>query len=80
MAQWLIENEDYSVVIIGYADRETGTPAGNLRLSERRAEAVTRVLVEIGVAQERIATSFVGDTEQPFDNPADNRVVICTLE
>ena len=80
MAQWLIENEDYSVVIIGYADRETGTPAGNLRLSERRAEAVTRALVEIGVAQERIATSFVGDTEQPFDNPADNRVVICTLE
>jgi outer membrane protein OmpA-like peptidoglycan-associated protein len=80
MAQWLIENEDYSVVIIGYADRETGTAAGNRRLSERRAEAVTRALVETGVAQERIETSFVGDTEQPFDNPADNRVVICTLE
>lgn len=80
MAQWLVENEDYSVVIVGYADRETGTAAGNLRLSERRAEAVTRALAEAGVAQERITTSFVGDTEQPFDNPADNRVVICTLE
>lgn len=80
LAQWLIENEDYTVVIVGYADRETGTPAGNLKLSERRAEAVTSALVKVGVAQERIATSFVGDTVQPFDNPADNRVVICTLE
>ena len=80
LAQWLKENNDYSVVLVGYADKETGTPNGNLRLSQRRAEAVKSMLVKAGIAESRIDSNFKGDTEQPFEKSTDNRVVICTLE
>ena len=67
-------------MLVGYADKETGTPNGNLGLSKRRAEAVKSMLVKAGVAESRIDSSFKGDTVQPFDKSTDNRVVICTLE
>ena len=80
LAQWLKENNDYRVMLVGYADKETGTPNGNLRLSQRRAEAVKSMLVKAGIAESRIDSNFKGDTVQPFDKSTDNRVVICTLE
>ena len=80
LAQWLIANPDYEVCVVGYADKETGTKHGNLNLSERRANAVKAMLVKAGVEESRIESSYLGDTEQPFDEAVKNRVVICTLE
>lgn len=79
LAQWLSEHADYDVYVIGYADRETGTEKGNLRLSQRRAVAVRDMLIKLGVEESRIDFGFVGDTEQPFKSAEKNRVVICTL-
>ena len=80
LAKWLSENPDYRVSIVGYADKETGTSAGNLRLSERRAAAVKAALLKAGVEESRVDFGFFGDKEQPYENPSQNRVVICTLE
>ncbi|MBE6202127.1 MAG: OmpA family protein [Rikenellaceae bacterium] len=79
LAQWLCEHTDYEVYVIGYADKETGTAQGNMRLSQRRAEAVKAMLIKQGVEESRIEFGFVGDTEQPFKSAEQNRVVICTL-
>ena len=80
LAKWLSENPDYRVSIVGYADKETGTSAGNLRLSERRAAAVKAALLKAGIEESRIDSGFFGDKEQPYEKPSQNRVVICTLE
>ena len=67
------------ITITGYADKETGNAAINKRLSEERAEAVKLYLVEHGIAPERIATKWVGDTQEAFttpDTPIVNRCAI----
>lgn len=80
LAEWLRNNEDYRVSLVGYADRETGNAQLNERLSARRAENVRKYLVNAGIAADRIDTDYRGDREQPFATPEENRVVICTLE
>jgi outer membrane protein OmpA-like peptidoglycan-associated protein len=73
-------NPDFNVALVGYADKETGSAAGNMKLSENRANVVKARLVKLGVAAERISTAFKGDTVQPFAENNKNRCVICTLE
>ena len=80
LADWMTANPDFTVALVGYADKETGTPAGNMKLSENRAKVVKERLVKLGVPAERISTAFKGDTVQPFAENNKNRVVICTLE
>ena len=80
LAEWMQANPDFNVALVGYADKETGTAAGNLKLSENRAKVVKERLVKLGVPAERISTAFKGDTVQPFAENNKNRVVICTLE
>ena len=80
LAEWMKANPDFNVALVGYADKETGTAAGNLKLSENRAKVVKERLVKLGVPAERISTAFKGDTVQPFAENNKNRVVICTLE
>ena len=80
LAEWMQANPDFNVALVGYADRETGTAAGNMKLSENRAKVVKERLVKLGVPAERISTAFKGDTVQPFAENNKNRVVICTLE
>ena len=80
LAEWLKANPDFTVSLVGYADRETGTVKGNLELSKKRSAAVAARLVKLGVPAERIMTFFKGDTVQPFAENAKNRVVICALE
>ena len=79
LSEWLKAHPDYSVSIVGYADKDTGTSAGNMRLSERRAENVKKQLLANGVAEDRIEMNHKGDTVQPYEKVL-NRVVICTLE
>ena len=80
LAEWLKANPDFSVAVVGYADRETGTPKGNLDLSKRRAAAVVARLVKLGVDENRIASDYKGDTVQPFQVNDKNRVVLCTVK
>ena len=80
VAEWLKNNPDYTVAVVGYADKETGTASGNMKLSERRAQNVKKALLAAGVEEARIELDHKGDTVQPFEKAAENRVVICALE
>ena len=80
LAEWMKANPDFNVALVGHADREPGTPAGNMKLSENRAKVVKERLIKLGVPAERISTAFKGDTVQPFAENNKNRVVTCTLE
>lgn len=70
------KDADNSIVVTGYADKETGSSERNEQLSKERAECVTAYLVAEGVDAERITTTWVGDTEQAFTSPDTNRCVI----
>lgn len=64
-------------MIIGHADKATGNPAYNQKLSEKRAQAVVDMLVkEFGVNSNQLQAKGVGDTENSFATPTLNRVVI----
>lgn len=52
------------IVLIGKADR-SGTDAYNLKLSQRRADAVADALVKDGVAKNRIEARWVGERQPP---------------
>ena len=78
LAAWMKANPDFTVTLVGYADKETGTPKGNMKLSEGRVEKVKAMLVKLGVEPSRV--EYKGDTVQPFAENAKNRVVTCTLE
>lgn len=58
-AAWLNRNPLLMVTVEGHAD-EPGTPRLNQHLSERRAEAVRRRLIELGVAASRIRVAAYG--------------------
>ena len=74
-----IRNLDCNVVVKGYADKATGTPALNLKLSEKRVNAVKAALEKKGIDAGRISTEYFGDTVQVSDVPAKNRVAISIL-
>ena len=80
LAEWLKANPDFTVSLVGYADRETGTAKGNLELSKKRSVAVAARLVKLGVEESRIATDYKGDTVQPFQVNEKNRVVVCGIK
>ena len=80
IAEFMKANPEFKITIVGYADEETGKPASNLRLSERRVNNVKAALVKAGVAENLITSDFKGDTVRPFEVQEQNRVVICTLE
>lgn len=75
------KNNTETITLVGYADRQTGTPDYNYKLSERRAEAVKKVLVEkYGISADRIKTSWEGDRQQPYAENVWNRIVIMNAE
>lgn len=79
VAQYLKNNPSVNVTVNGYASPE-GTEEYNLKLSQRRADAVKKILVDkYGIAATRINTvgHGVGDI---FSEPAWNRVGICTID
>ena len=63
--KWLTNNASVSVVVSGHAD-PTGTPEGNLALSQTRAEAVRDFLVEKGIDASRIEVKALGDTQLKY--------------
>ncbi len=76
-AEYMKANANAKVKIVAYADRQTGTSAYNLALSERRAKAVADALInEHGINGNRISIDWKGDTEQPYAENNWNRVAI----
>lgn len=80
-AKYLSENPTVNVVVTGYADKATGTPVINQRLSEQRAKAVADILTDkYGIAASRITQAADGSKEQPFEINDWNRVVVFTVK
>lgn len=63
------------VLITGYTDR-SGDPAVNLKLSEERAKAVRKYLLERGIAPERLMVNYYGDSRSTVKDPSQRRVEI----
>jgi outer membrane protein OmpA-like peptidoglycan-associated protein len=63
----------------GHTDIQ-GSETYNHQLSERRAQAVTDVLVQQGVAQSRIRTVGYGETQPVSSDHAANRRVEVVIE
>lgn len=78
MAEWLKANPNEKIIIAGYADKDTGTSEYNMKLSERRANAVKDVLVNTyGIAEDRLKTDAFGSDVQEYPSHNDwNRIVI----
>lgn len=80
LVDFLKSNPDYTVEFVGYADKATGTAARNMYMSKARAEVVKKRMLELGVPEDRMKSSYVGDTIQPFAENDLNRVIICTVK
>ena len=59
LAKYAIENNSH-ILVTGYADSSTGTPAINQRLSEQRANTIVEELVKMGVNLSNIRTAAGG--------------------
>ena len=82
VATFLATHPDINLIVTGYADVETAYPAYNLRLSQKRAQAVYDMLVnEFHVPTNRLRIDYKGDTVQPYAAVNEwNRAVIFFLD
>lgn len=80
LVEFLMANPDYTVEIVGYADKLTGSAKVNMNVSKYRVESVQKILVKLGVPADRISSKYLGDTEQPFSENDLNRVIVCTVK
>ena len=62
LAKYAIENNS-NLLVTGYADAATGTPAINKKLSLQRANTVVEQLVQMGVSRDKIKTAVFGGSE-----------------
>ncbi|MDR1846523.1 MAG: OmpA family protein [Bacteroidales bacterium] len=74
-------NPNTSYLIVGYADKSTGTYQGNMNISKKRAERVQAALVKKGIKKTQLKIDWKGDTEQPYSTESGilNRVVVITM-
>ncbi|MCI6485360.1 MAG: OmpA family protein [Bacteroidales bacterium] len=81
LALWMKENPGTYIYITGYADVTTGNPELNMEVSQKRAEAVAKLLNEkYGINKARIHVSYKGDTVQPYVTPANNRCAVLSTK
>ncbi|MBD5237309.1 MAG: OmpA family protein [Bacteroidales bacterium] len=79
MAEWLKANPNEKVMVVGYADKDTGTAEYNLQLSEKRANAVADALINnYGIDANRLTVKYDGSDVQPYSTNDWNRIVIFT--
>ena len=77
VAQWLKANPDEKVVIMGYADKNTGSSTYNMELSKKRAQQVYDILVKTyGIKASRLSIKAMGSDTQPYSTNDWNRIVI----
>jgi len=82
VAQYLKENPNVKVNIMGYADLKTGSKAFNQKISEKRAKRVAAELTnKYNISPDRFKiVEGRGDTIQPYSTNNWNRVVICVAD
>ncbi len=81
IAQWMNNNPECSIKVAGYADKDTGTAEYNMKLSQKRAEAVQKMLIDTyKIAPSRIQIVAGGSATQPYPHNNWNRVVIFSGE
>ncbi|MDE6418414.1 MAG: OmpA family protein, partial [Duncaniella sp.] len=67
IAEFMKANPDTKIVVRGYADKDTGSSAYNLKLSERRAQAVADILTgDYGISEGRLILEAAGSDSQPL--------------
>ncbi|MDF9831529.1 OmpA family protein [Parabacteroides sp. PF5-6] len=72
-----MKSNNTPIKVIGYADKKTGSSGYNMQLSEKRARAVAKQLVEkYGISSNQISIEWRGSDEQPYSENNWNRVVI----
>ena len=76
MAKVMKENPNVKYTVAGFADKGTGSADTNMKLSEKRAQAVYDALVSLGVSPERLEKKAMGGTDPMFEKAYLNRVVI----
>ena len=81
VVKYLNKYPDAKVSITGYADKGTGNPQINIGYAQKRADAITEILVnKFGISRNRIISNSKGDTVQPYEQNELNRVTICIAE
>lgn len=76
-AENVLAGTDQKITITGSSDKETGSAKRNQYLSEKRAEFVHNLLVsKYGISEDQIISKGEGATNNIFNTPALNRVVI----
>lgn len=81
LSDFIKSHEVGTVIVSGYADKETGNPKYNQGLSETRANGIVSLLTETyNIPASRITSKAYGDTVQPFAENDLNRVVIIEVK
>ena len=75
----MAKNTGAKLKVTGFADSATGVPAYNQQLSERRAQAVAKELVKMGVAEENIVVEGKGGVADVKPSSYNRRVIIEAL-
>lgn len=76
-----IKANNTPIKIIGFADKKTGKADYNMQLSEKRAKAVAKELIDkYGISSSQITVEWKGCEEQPYSENSWNRVVIMRAE
>ena len=70
IAQLMKDNGNLKFEVQGHTDN-TGTVAGNQKLSEQRAQAIVNKLVEMGIAANRLSAKGMGQSAPLADNSTD---------
>ena len=77
IANYMAENPDVKMKVVGYADKQTGSKYFNQKISERRAKNVYNLLIKkFGVPENRLSYVGLGDQDQPFKVNQYNRLVM----
>lgn len=81
VAELMKTSPDAKFTVTGYADKGTGNAKLNKMYAQRRADDVTKKLInEYGLDAARLTSDSKGDTVQPFAENDKNRCVIITGE
>ena len=81
VAELMKTSEDAKFTLTGYADKGTGNAKINKMYAKKRADDVTKKLInEHGLDASRLTSDSKGDTVQPFAENDKNRCVIITGE
>lgn len=72
-----VKDTNQPIKVVGYADKDTGTSTYNMQLSEKRAKAVAKTLMEqYNIPSNMITVEWKGSDVQPYSTNNWNRVVI----